>query len=514
MTDRSAAGHGKWWPLAAVCVAVFMLLIDVTVVNVALPDIQRELHASFSNLEWVIDAYALTLAAFQLTSGSLGDRLGRKPIFVGGIAVFAASSLACGLAPTATTLDWFRAVQGVGGAVMFANSLAILGANYSGRDRGTAFGVWGATVGASVAVGPLVGGALTSGIGWRWIFFVNLPIAAVAIGISLRGLRGSPAEERRRLDLLGLLLFSAGLILLVLALIRGNDDGWASGRIIGLLAGAGALLVAFILTELRLDEPMLDVRLFRRAGFTGAQIAAVGISASMFALFLYLTLYLQDILGFSAFATGVRLLPITLLTFVAAPGAGKLSARVPFRWLIGTGLVIVAVGQFLMHGVTSTSAWTALLAGFLVGGVGNGLINPPLGSLAVGVVERERSGMGAGVNNTFRQVGLATGIAAFGAIFQNRVAHTISAAPQVPAAVKGQLAAAVSSGGVQQALQHVPPAHREQIAAVAKSAFTGALNDLFIVGAVVAAAAGVLCLLLIQQRDVISGVEAAGAGAG
>ena len=260
--------RGKWWPLVTVCVAVFMLLIDITVVNVALPDIQSQLGASFSSLQWVIDAYALTLAAFQLTAGTVGDRVGRKQVFITGIVLFVLSSVACGLAPSVRALDICRAVQGVGGAIMFATSLAILGASYSGRDRGTAFGIWGATTGASIAIGPLVGGALTSGVGWRWIFFVNVPIGVVALAIAWRRLPKTAPGGNTEIDWPGLGLFSLALAALVFALIRGNNVGWTSGQEIGLLAGAAAGFAAFVHREYRAavsgGQPMFDVRLFRR----------------------------------------------------------------------------------------------------------------------------------------------------------------------------------------------------------------------------------------------------------
>jgi EmrB/QacA subfamily drug resistance transporter len=500
------AGGGKWWPLAAVCIAVFMLLIDITVVNVALPSIQRQLGASFSALQWVVDAYALTLSVFQLTAGSLGDRLGRKPVFLAGIVIFTVFSLACGLAPSPEALDTFRALQGIGGAIMFANSLAIIGENYTGRDRGTAFGVWGATTGASIAVGPLIGGAITSGIDWRWIFFINLPIGVVAIALSWRRLEHSVSQPNRRIDWAGLVLSGGALSALVYALIEGNSSGWGSTEILSLFAVSAALLVAFALVELRLVEPMFDVRLFKRMGFSGAQLAAFSISASLFALFLYLTLYLQDILGMSAFGAGLRLLPITALTFVAAPLAGKLSARVPYRWLIGVGLAMVALAMALMAGLTAASAWTALLPGFIIAGFASGLINPPLGSLAVSVVEQSRSGMGAGVNNSFRQVGLATGIGMFGALFASRVGSVLAThlhgytPSQVNAAAN-----AVSAGAVGQVLRRVPPAHRAMAAHVIRTAFVSGMNELFWVCVVIAGVGAVGCALLIRQKDMLSG---------
>lgn len=502
--------HGKWWPLATVCIAVFMLLIDITVVNVALPDIQSELNASFSSLQWVVDAYALTLAAFQLTAGTMGDRLGRKEVFIGGIAWFVLSSLACGLSPGIRALDVFRALQGVGGAVMFANSLAILGQTYSGRDRGTAFGIWGATTGASVAVGPLVGGALTTGVGWRWIFFVNLPIGAVALLIAWRRLGRAPAGQDARIDWPGLALFSLALGALVFALIRGNSVGWGSGQEIGLFTGAALGFVVFCLHEYRQavagGQPMFDVRLFRRPGFAGAQVAAFTISAALFGLLLYLTLYLQNILGLSAFQTGLRLLTVTVMTVIAAPIAGKLSAQMPLRFLVGSGLTVVGVGLVLMHGITATSGWVALLAGFMVSGLGSGMTNSPLGSLAVGVVERHRSGMGAGVNNTFRQVGLATGIGAYGAIFQHRVSSTLSSklGSVVPADRLHQLTDAVTSGGVRAALKNVPLQEHARVAAASRAAFVTGLNELFVIAAIAAFIGAALSFVLIRQRDVIS----------
>ncbi|MGH9044437.1 MAG: MFS transporter [Acidimicrobiales bacterium] len=503
---RADTTHGKWWPLVAVSLAIFMLLIDITVVNVALPSMQRDLHASFADLQWVVNAYALTLAALQLTSGSLGDRLGRKRLFIAGIALFAASSLGCGLSPTAGSLDILRAVQGIGGAIMYANSIALISDNYEGRDRATAFGVWGAASGASVAIGPLIGGALTTELSWRWIFFVNIPIGIVAIVLSSMRLRAPRPETQRRIDWPGLVIFSGALGLLVYALIAANSVGWGSTEIIGLFVGAAFLLGGFVAIELRSDQPMLDLRHFRRLGFVGTQVGSFAISASLYAGFLYLTLYLQDVLGLDPLGAGLRLLAISVVSFVAAPIAGKLTDRASLRVLVSLSLGLVGAGLLLMHGITVASGWTALLAGFVIAGIGSGAVNPPLGSLSVGVVPRDAAGMGSGVAITFRQVGLATGVAAMGAIFQAHVTSVLL--KQLPAMHSGmahQLGAAVASGGIGEALARVAAPLRAHVDHVAKAAFVSGLNELFWIAAAIALVGAGLSFVLIRQRDVISG---------
>src|SRR3984957_11311520 len=319
----------KWWTLIVVSGATFMLLLDITVVNTALPSIARDLHASFNDLQWVIDAYTLSLAAIVLTAGSLADRLGRRAVFAAGLVVFSASSLAAGLAPDALFLNVSRAFQGVGGAAMFAVSLALVAQEFpAGRERGTAMGVYGATIGMSVAIGPLVGGALTDSLGWRWVFFINVPVGLAALAVTFLKVRASRDPKARRIDLLGLVTLSSGLFLLVLALVRGNDDGWTSALIVGELVGAAALLGLFIVIERAVTEPMLPLALFRRRAFTGVQVAAFAVSVSLFSLFLYLTLYLQDYLHYSPLQAGLRYLPITIGAFIAAPVAGALLGRV------------------------------------------------------------------------------------------------------------------------------------------------------------------------------------------
>jgi len=492
----------KWRALIVVCVAIFMLLLDITVVNVALPDIQKELHTSFTDLQWVVDAYALMLATVVLIAGSLGDLLGRKRVFTSGVVIFTAASALCGAAQSPLMLNLSRGVQGIGGGIMFAVSLAILSQEFHGRERGTAFGIWGATVGLAVAIGPLVGGALTTWAGWRWIFLVNVPIGIACVAGAIRELHESRDEEHGGYDIPGFVTLSAGLFLFVLALLRGNDWHWGSARIVGLFVAAAALTVAFVLVEARQSNPMFDVTLFRVPTFTGAQITAFAISSAMFSQFLYLTLYLQNVLGYSPIEAGVRFLPLSLLAFFVSPVAGRLSVRIPVRFLLGGGMAVVGLALLLMHGITPSSSWTTLLPGFIVGGIGIGLVNPPLASTAVSVVPPQKAGMASGINSTFRQVGIATGIAVLGAILESQIRSDLAgtvAAPFAKAAASGQVAAGRAVPGASQLMAN---------------AYISGLNDILLVAAIVAFAGAALAFALVRQRDfVVSGEAAAAASA-
>jgi EmrB/QacA subfamily drug resistance transporter len=497
----------KWWTLIAVSVATFMLLLDITVVNVALPSIREDLGASFTDLQWVIDAYALTLAALVLTAGSLADRLGRRMVFAAGLAIFTVASLLCALAADPTVLNLARAVQGVGGAAMFAVSLALVAQEFAaGRERGMAMGIYGATIGVAVAIGPLVGGALTDSLGWESIFYLNVPIGAAALAITYFRLRESRDPNATRVDWAGVATFSAALFLLVLALVRGNDEGWGSTLIVSLFAGAGALLAAFLAIERSVREPMLPLGLFRRRAFTGVQLAAFAVSSSLFALFLYLTLYLQNYLGLEPFEAGLRYLPITLASFVAAPIAGALLSRVQARLMLCIALAGVGVGLLLMGGIDAGSEWTTLLGGFLVAGAATGLINPVIADVAVSVVPREQSGMAAGINDTFRQVGVAVGIAVWGAIFVGRGADKVAELAAGTPAASGdrprELVEAASSGNLDQALAALPPQSRETVANAAREGFLTGLNDVLLLGGLVSFAGAVLALWLVREHEI------------
>jgi EmrB/QacA subfamily drug resistance transporter len=490
----------KWWTLVLVSVATFMLLLDITVVNVALPDIQRELGASLSSLQWVVDAYTLMLAAFLLTAGSLGDRLGRRRVFSIGFGIFTLASFLCGIAGDPTLLNLARGLQGVGGAAMFATSLALIGQEFHGKDRATAFGVWGATVGGAVAIGPLVGGLITEHLGWEWIFFVNVPIGLAAIALTERQIANVALEVGARIDFPGLIAFSLGLFGLIYGLIRGNPDGWGSAPIVVSLVGAGVLLLAFVAIEARSDHPMLDLSLFRKPAFNGVSAVAFCLSAGMFAMFFYLTLYIQGVLGYEPLQAGLRFLPMTVLSFIVSPIAAALSNRIPIRVLLGIGLSTVGVGLLLAGGVSVDSTWTALLAGFLITGVGIGMTNPGIGQTAIAVVPVEKSGMGSGINTTFRQVGIATGVAGLGAVFQSRINSKL--AEVLPGAPHG-MGEMVASGGSRAAALVAPDGRQAAYVQAAKEAFILGFNEIILIAALVSFAGAALGFALVRSRDFV-----------
>jgi EmrB/QacA subfamily drug resistance transporter len=515
--NATAGRDPKWWTLTAVCLGVFMLLLDITIVNVALPDIQTQLDASLSDLQWVIDAYALSLAALLLTAGSLADLFGRRRVFVIGLVIFTVGSVACGAAQDILFLQISRAFQGIGGAAMFATALALLASAFHGKDRGTAFGVFGATTGVAVAIGPVLGGALTSGLSWRWIFYVNVPICLVAIAVSVVKVVESKDPRAGRPDWFGFVSFSLALGALVYGLIEAGKDGWGEGLVVASLVASAVLLVVFVVSQLVQDKPMFDLGLLRKPTFTGGLVAAFGISVSIFSLLTYLVIYVQNVLGYSAVDTGVRFLFLSGASFVAAAVAGRLTEHVPVKWLIGPGFLALGVGLLLIYGIHADSSWTHLIPGLLVAGFGIGMINPPLASTAVGVVPVARAGMASGVNSTFRQVGIATGIAALGSIFSQQVADAVR--PELtgkvpPQAVDG-LTAALSGGQVdsaargaqQAATQAQGPSVGQQaydlVHQVGTSAVVHALNHITMIAAVIAFASGVLSLVLIRQKDFV-----------
>jgi EmrB/QacA subfamily drug resistance transporter len=488
----------KWWTLTAVVAGVFMLLLDTTIVNTALPSIQAAFDSSLPDLQWVIDAYVLALAGALLVGGSLADRYGRRLLFVVGVTVFTVGSLLCGLATGSLFLSLSRALQGIGGSIIFATSLALLGNAFRGKDRGVAFGVYGAVTGIAIAVGPLAGGLITTGISWRWVFLINVPVGIATAAVAL-----AKVEESRdpratgRLDLFGFLTFAAGLCALVYGLISGHD-GWGQTKVVTSLLAAAALLAAFVVGEFVQDRPMLDLTLFRKPTFVGGLLSAFAVAGSLFAMITFIVLYLQNLLGYNALESGLRTMPITLAVFVSATVAGRLTTVVPVRAMISTGFVLVGGGLLLMRGLTASSSWTHLIPGMIACGLGAGLVNVPLSSTAVGVVEPARGGMASGINSTLRQIGLATGIALYGSLFASQLRDgTTDALAGTPLAGRAaQVTAELDAGRRASTF----PA---DVSTAVRTGFTAALDHILLIGAVTALAAAVLSLILIRARDFV-----------
>jgi EmrB/QacA subfamily drug resistance transporter len=509
-----AAAHGsphpgadaKWWTLATVCLGTFMLLVDLTIVNVALPVIQVSLSASFSDVQWVVDAYALTLAALLLTAGSLADLYGRRRLYLIGLAVFTAASAVCGIAHSPLMLELSRALQGIGGAIMFSVSLALLANAFRGAERGVAFGVWGALAGLATAIGPIIGGALVSGLSWRWIFFVNLPVGVIALALSILRVAESRDEQAGRPDWPGFVIFSGALAALIYALIEAGRTSFTATVVIACFAAAAVLIIAFLLVETRRAHPMFELRLFRVPTFVGGDIAAFGLSFSIFSMLLYLVLYLQNVLDYSALQTGLRLLILSGSVLVASAVAGRLSAKVPIRTIVGPGLVLIGVGLLLMRGLTGASSWTHLIPGLIVAGVGVGFVNPPLASTAVGVVPPRRSGMASGINLTFRQVGIATGVALLGTVFAHRLTTVVQTrtAGTPLAEHSADIASALRNGSVSRLFATVPPQQRGPLIEIARGGFASALNEILLLAAIVTIVAGVLSFVMIRSKDFVS----------
>lgn len=532
----------KWWPLTAICLGAFILLVDVTIVNVALPSMAADLGASFASLQWVIDGYALALAALLLASGSLADRFGHRRSYVYGLGVFGLASLVCGLAPDAEVLIAARVVQGVGGAAMFATAPALLLASYQGRDRGTAFGVWGAANGAAAAAGPLLGGLLTEHFSWPTIFWVNLPVAAAAIATTLRVVRadrpaGPPGHGGRlngapaRVDVAGAAAFTVAAATLTYGLIRGGEAGWASAETLAAFAVTASALLAFVVIEHRTARrgraPMLDLALLRRPSFAALMSGALLLQGGAFGCLVLVSLWLQSVLGLSPVGAGLALTPLAGASFLVAAAAGRHLQRLAPRLPIGIGLLSVAAGMLLLRaGMTADAGRTALMAGLVVTGIGVGLATPVLVSAATSTVPPRQAGMAGGAVNTFRQLGMTLAIAVFGTVFTSRTAAVLAGPGTVPD--PEQSASALAAGQARRLVDAAPAADRSAARQLVHAAFATGLDRVFSVAALAAALGGLLVLVLVRPSHGTAAVatpapatargqdgsEAAGQGAG
>jgi EmrB/QacA subfamily drug resistance transporter len=426
-----AEENRKWWTLGAVAFGLFMIMLDNTVVFVALSSIQEDLQISTSELQWVVTGYALTFAVLMLSGGKLADMFGRRRLFIVGLVIFTAASLACGLATGAESLIGARIVQGVGAALMNPATLSIITATFPPQQRGMAIGIWVGVSAMALAIGPLVGGVLTEHINWSWIFFVNVPVGIAGIVVARFAIDESRDEsEEQRLDLPGLISSGIGLFALTYGLIESNNYGWTSGRILGSFAVAALALLIFVLLELHQRVPMLDLLLFKDPTFAGANTVMLLVALAMFGVFFFNSLYLGNILHYSPIQIGATFLPMTILIVFVAPLAGKFSDKVGPRWLMGAGLVLLSASLISFSMLDLDSTFWDILPGLLLGGVGMSLAMTPTTAAAMGSVPVDKAGVGSAVLNSMRQVGGSLGIALMGAI----VAASIHVPPTDPLA--------------------------------------------------------------------------------
>ena len=418
----------KWWTLVAVSFGLFMIMLDNTVVNVALPSIQKSLGLQVSELEWVVAGYALTFGAFMLTGGKLADLFGRRRIFVTGLVVFTAASLACGLATGPDMLIGARVVQGLGAAMMNPATLSIITVTFAPRERGMAIGIWAGVSALALAIGPLTGGVISEYVNWNWIFFINVPIGLIAIAFAFAFIKESKDTSlEQRPDIPGLVSSAIGLFALSYALIEANNYGWGSTRILVSFAIAAVALVTFVLLELHQRLPMLDLSLFKNKTFSGANTVMLLVGLAMFGVFFFVSLFVQEVLGYSPTQAGAAFLPWTLLIVVLAPQAGRISDRVGARWLVTSGMIVLAGSLFLFSRMGAGSDFWTLLPAMILGGIGMGVMMAPVTSTAMGSVPRDKAGVGSAVLNSMRQVGGSLGIAVMGAI----VAAAVTSNPAV-----------------------------------------------------------------------------------
>lgn len=455
MTDRIRAlslteENRRWWTLGAMCFALFMLMLDNTVVNVALPSIQSDLHADLASLEWTINAYTLSLAVLLVVGGRLGDIFGRRKIFLVGVSVFALSSAAIGLAPSDTALIVGRAIQGIGAAMMMPATLSIVTNAFPPHERGKALGTWAGVSALALAIGPVVGGFLTEQVSWRAIFFLNLPVAAAAIAMTLFSTRESRDETvGRQIDYAGIATLTVGLTGLVLGLIEGNAWGWGSARIVGLFALAVVSLAAFVAIELRVRTPMVDFGVFRSRQFAGAASVGFIVSFGMMAVFFFTALYMQNILGFSALEAGVRFLPMTLVLIVMGPFAGRLTDRVGPKPLLVSGMLLTGASQIWQSFLTADTGYGFLLPSFILLGIGIGLVMSPMTTAAMNAVDRSKAGVASGVLSMGRMVGSSLGIAIFGAVVASVGSSKLEQSlPGLSAGARDRLSESLGGGGV------------------------------------------------------------------
>jgi EmrB/QacA subfamily drug resistance transporter len=494
----------KWWTLGAMCFALFMIMLDNTVVNVALPSIQQDLGASISGLEWTVSGYTLSFAVLLATGGRLGDIFGRRRIFLIGVIIFALSSATAGLAPDATSLVVSRVIQGIGAALMMPGTLSIITDAFPAHERGKAMGTWAGVSALALAIGPVLGGFLTENVSWRAIFYINIPVAIGAVLATLFAVRESRDNSvGRDVDYAGVAVLTVGLTALVLALVEGNGWGWGSSKIIALIAVALVSLPLFVWVENRVKAPIVQFKLLSDRDFLGAIVVASVISFAMLGVFFFLALYMQDILGYTPLEAGIRFLPSTLMMVAIAPIAGRLSDRFGPRWLIGGGLLIVSASLFTFSTIAVDSSYLDLLPGFMLLGIGMAMTMSPMTSAAMNAVPVQKAGVASGVLSMFRMVGGSLGVAVTGAIFQGLVRSHLDSlltGSGISAADRSEISEQLGSGSVSGALRGLEPVQAKEAAAAGADSFVYALGHAMTVSALVALAGAVVGVTAIRSK--------------
>lgn len=496
--------NSKWWALAAMCFALFMIMLDNTVMNVALPTIQKDLGASISSLEWIVNGYTLSFAVLLATGGRLGDILGRRRMFLTGVVLFAISSASAGLAPSTGALVASRITQGVGASLMMPATLSIITNTFPAAERGRAIGTWAGVSALALAIGPLLGGFLTEHVSWRAIFYLNLPVAAGAIAATLFAVRESRDEGvGREIDWVGTAVLTAGLTSGVLALIESNDWGWGSPRILALIAASVILLVAFMQVERRVKAPIIQFEFLQNRDFVGATVVAFVISFAMLGMFFFMALYIQNVLGYSPLEAGIRFLPTTVVIMFVAPIAGRLTDRIGPRPLIIAGLSVVAVSLFLQSRIDMASDYGSLLVPFILMGFGIALTMSPMSTAAMNAVANAKAGLASGLLSMSRMVGGTFGVAVLGAIFQGQGHSSLESSLAGLNLAPGQIDAIneqLGSGGLNAMIATLPPDQAQPIADAAREAFITSLSTAIGISAAVAATGAVLAFVLIRAK--------------
>jgi EmrB/QacA subfamily drug resistance transporter len=494
----------RWWTLGAMCFALFMIMLDNTVVNVALPSIQKDLNSSISGLEWTVNAYTLSFAVLLVTGGRLGDIFGRRRMFLFGVVVFGLSSAFIGLSQSEAWLVVGRAVQGIGAAFMMPATLSIISNAFPPHERGKAIGTWAGVSAMALAIGPVVGGFLVENVSWQSIFFLNVPVAALAVFVTLAATRESRDESStHHVDIPGVAFISAGLATLVLALVEGNSWGWDSPQIIALLAVSVASLVAFAIAEQRVPEPMVDFGFFRSKSFLGSNLVAFIVTFAMLAMFFFLALYMQNIKGYSPLEAGVRFLPSTAVIIVAGPISGRLSDRIGPRPLMVTGLLIVAASLFWQGHLEVDTSYGFLVGAFVLMGLGMGLVMSPMSTAAMNAVDPAKAGVASGIVSMSRMVGGTFGVAAMGALITGMGKSKLDELlPALPDDARQKLADGLGAGGA-------GTGGGGRVGDAVDQAFVYALNNGLRIGAAVAVLGAVLAWLLIADRAEAPAAEAA-----